>query len=83
MSPEINILVWGLRDTFKDPEIIEMRVLGFSRKQIERLRPVPRSPHVFSEFYVPMAGQIEKLLVPSEAEEFYGAFKHIFSINLP
>ena len=30
-------LVLGLGDGFKNPEIIDMRVLGFSHKQIEKL----------------------------------------------
>ena len=29
--------VLGLKDTSKNPEIMKMRVLGFSRKQLEKL----------------------------------------------
>ena len=31
------MLVWGLGDTFKNPGIIEVMVLRFSHKQIEKL----------------------------------------------
>ena len=57
VTQKIKIVGLGRKDTFENPEIIEMRVSGFSHNQIE------------------------KLLVQSEAE-YYGAFKHIFSINL-
>ena len=36
-SPKIKIMVWGARDASQSPEIIEMRLLGFSHKQVEKL----------------------------------------------
>ena len=37
MSPKIKIVGLGLGGVFKNPEIIEMRSLGLSHKQIEIL----------------------------------------------
>ena len=37
MSQKINDIDFGLRDTSQSPEIMNMRVLGFSHKQIEKL----------------------------------------------
>ena len=36
-SKDKNNWFWGGLDTSKNPEIIEMRVLGFSHEQIEKL----------------------------------------------